>query len=606
MRHRSGDLRLLRRFLPYYRRHLPVLCLDLLCAALTSVCELVFPLIVKEITDRAVGGTVPITTGWALRLGCVYLAIRVLDAAAHYFMQSRGHIMGAKIETDMRTDLFSHLQQLSFSYYNSAKIGQIMARMTSDLFDVTEFAHHGPEELLISTLKIVSAFFILSGMSLPLTLIVFAMLPLMLVATAYFNGKMRRTFRDCRVQVGEINAQMEDSLLGMRVVQSFANEDMEREKFGRGNLEFLRLKGVQYRAMAGFFSTTRMLDGLMHITVVVAGALFLAAGTISPGGFASYLLYNSMLLASVRQLVQFSEQFQRGVSGIERFFEVMDEPVEIRDAPGAKDLKIARGDITFDRVSFHYHDNHSHAILMNISLSIPAGCNVALVGSSGSGKTTLCNLIPRFYDVTQGRILIDGQDVKSLTLKSLRDNIGMVQQDVYLFSGSVYDNIAYGNPSASHDEVVAAAKRAGAHDFIALLPEGYDTYVGERGVRLSGGQKQRVSIARVFLKNPPILLLDEATSALDNESERIVQQSLEALARGRTTLTIAHRLTTIRNADVIWVLSDQGVIEQGTHTELMALGGAYCHMYSLYSSLEEENPEKDPSPFASAGFRTRT
>ncbi len=593
MRSASRSTGMIRRFVPYYKKYLPLLFMDLFCAALTSVCELVFPLIVREITDRAVGGAAPLTAAWVLRLGAAYLLLRLTDAGAHYYMQSRGHIMGAKIETDMRSDLFAHLQQLSFSYYNNTKIGQIMARITSDLFDVTEFAHHCPEELLISSLKIVSAFIILSGMSLPLTLIVFAMLPLMLISTAIFNRRMRKTFRDCRRQVGEINARTEDSLLGMRVVQSFANEEVETEKFGEGNREFLRLKGIQYRAMAGFHSTTRMLDGLVNIVVVVAGALFLASGKISAGGYASYLLYISMLLASVRRLVEFSEQFQRGVTGIERFFEIMDEPLEIRDTPGAKDLRDVRGEITFDDVCFHYRDNQSHQVLMDITLTVPAGQNVALVGSSGSGKTTLCNLIPRFYDVTRGRILIDGQDIKTLTLKSLRGSIGMVQQDVYLFSGSVLDNIAYGKPGASREEIVAAARRAGADGFIAALPQGYDTYVGERGVKLSGGQKQRISIARVFLKDPPILLLDEATSALDNESERIVQQSLEALAKGRTTLTIAHRLTTIRNADVIWVLSDKGLVEHGTHERLMALKKTYYHLYQTYSTAADDRPDRN-------------
>ena len=466
----------------------------------------------------------------------MYIALRLMDTGAFYYMQSMGHIMGAHIETDMRTDLFSHLQQLSFSYYSNAKVGQLMSRMTSDLFEVTEFAHHCPEEFTIALIKITAAFVILLGVNVPLTLLIFAMLPLLLIATYVFNKHMRSTFRACRYQLGEINAQTEDSLLGMRVVQSFANEEMESEKFGQGNRVFLSLKQKQYRVMAGFHITTRAMDGIMNILVVIVGALFLAKGRITPGSYLSYLLYVNMLLAAVRRLVEFTEQYQRGITGIERFYEVLDAPLEIKDLPGARPLQRVRGDITFEDVTFSYQDSTGQPVLKDIRLFVPAGQNVALVGPSGSGKTTMCNLIPRFYDVTSGRVLVDGQDVKGLTLKSLRSAIGMVQQDVYLFSGSIYDNIAYGKPGASLDEVIAAAKQAGAHDFISALPEGYDSFVGERGLKLSGGQKQRISIARVFLKDPPILLLDEATSALDNESERLVQQSLERLAKGRTTL----------------------------------------------------------------------
>ena len=578
---------LLKRFLPYYEKYKKEMAVDLLCALLTTGCEVVFPLIVRAITNQAVIDYTAITTAWVLKLGGLYLLLRVIDTAANHFMQYWGHVTGTKLETDMRTDLFAHLQQLSFSYYNSTKVGQIMARITSDLFDVTEFAHHCPEEILIALVKITASFTILMGMSAPLTLMIFVLMPFMFIGTRYFRRKMRIAFKDTRHQVGEINAQVEDSLLGVRVVKSFANEDLEQEKFDRGNQKFFGFKRNQYRYMAGFNTVTRLFDGLMYITVVVMGALFLKDGKISVGDYTAYLLYISTLLTSIRRIVDFTEQFERGMTGIERFCEIMDAPVEIKDNPGARPLAAdVRGDIRFENVGFHYSDDEDHEVLKNVDLHISAGQNVALVGPSGAGKTTLCNLIPRFYDVTHGRILIDGQDIQGVTLRSLRGAIGMVQQEVYLFSGSVRDNISYGKPGATDEEIILAAKRAGAHDFIVRLPNGYDTYIGERGVKLSGGQKQRLSIARVFLKNPPILILDEATSSLDNESELLVQRSLEELAKGRTTFTIAHRLTTIRNADVIWVLTEKGIEETGTHTELMQKGGIYASLYSLYTEKQ--------------------
>ncbi|MBQ6257068.1 MAG: ABC transporter ATP-binding protein, partial [Clostridia bacterium] len=488
-----------------------------------------------------------------------------------------------KLETDMRTDLFNHLQQLSFSYYNETKVGQIMARITSDLFDVTEFSHHCPEEFLIAGVKITASFIILGGMNVWLTLMVFLLLPFMLIGTRYFRQKMRIAFKDARHQVGEINAQVEDSLLGVRVVKSFANEDLEIEKFGHGNDKFYGLKKMQYRYMAGFNTVTRMFEGTMYILVVVAGALFLKDGKLAVGDYTAFLLYISTLLTSIRRIVDFSEQFERGMTGIERFCEIMDAPVEIKDKPGAKPIGDVKGEVRFEKVGFHYADDVNHEVLGSVDMLVHAGQNVALVGPSGAGKTTLCNLIPRFYDVTSGRILIDGKDIQSLTLKSLRNAIGMVQQEVYLFSGTVRENISYGKPGATEEEIVLAAKRAGAHEFVEKLPDGYDTYIGERGVKLSGGQKQRLAIARVFLKNPPILILDEATSALDNENELLVQRSLEELAKGRTTFTIAHRLTTIRNADVIWVLTEKGIEETGTHDELMQKKGIYHSLYSMYS-----------------------
>lgn len=574
--------RLLGRFVPYYRKYKWILVLDLFCASLTTVCELVLPLIVRYLTDMGMNDLESLTVRRILLLGAAYLGLRLVDLAANYFMANVGHMMGARIETDMRKDLFSHLQDLSYSYFDNTKIGQIMARITSDLFDVTEFAHHCPEEYFIAALKIGVSFSILAQTDLLLTLLVFGLLPVMLFASMAFNGKMRDAFKRSRNQIGELNAQVEDSLLGMRVVKSFANEDLEAEKFRKGNEGFLEIKREAYRFMAGFYSTVRFFDGVMYIAVVVVGAIFMLKGRIGAPDLIAYLLYVTMLLNSIRRIVEFTEQFQRGMTGIERFIEIMDEPVEIDDAPGAVQLPPVRGEIRFDKVSFKYSDNHRN-ILSNIDLTVREGENVALVGPSGSGKTTLCNLIPRFYDVTDGRILIDGHDIKDVTIRSLRSQIGIVQQDVYLFSGTVFDNIVYGKPGASREEVEEAARNAGAHDFIAALPNGYDTYVGERGVKLSGGQKQRISIARVFLKDPPILILDEATSALDNESEALVQRSLARLAKGRTTFTIAHRLTTIKNAAVILVLTENGIEEQGSHAELLARDGVYSHLYRMYS-----------------------
>lgn len=574
--------KLIRRFVPYYKDYWGTVAFDLLCAAMTTLCELVLPLIVRSITNQAIDDLAGLTVNFVLKLGGLYIFLRIIDAAAAYYMASVGHIMGSRIETDMRRDLFAHLQQLSFSYYSNTKVGQIMARVTGDLFEVTEFAHHCPEEFFIAAIKIVASFIILAGMNIWLTLMVFILLPLMLLFARIFNKRMRKAFMDSRHQVGELNAQVEDSLLGIRVVKSFANEPMEEEKFRDGNQQFLQTKRIAYKAMAGFHTTTRVFDGLMYILVVIVGALFIIGRKITPGDYMAYLLYVSTLLTSIRRIVEFAEQFQRGMTGIERFCQIMDAPKEITDAEDAKELHHVKGEIGFENVSFGYADDGKQ-VLANLNLSVKAGVNVALVGPSGSGKTTLCNLIPRFYDVTSGSITVDGQDVRSLTQKSLRENIGMVQQEVYLFSGTVYENIAYGKPGAAREEIEKAAKQAGAHEFILELPEGYDTFVGERGVKLSGGQKQRVSIARVFLKNPPVLILDEATSALDNESERIVQKSLETLAKGRTTFTIAHRLTTIRNATVIWVLTDKGVEEQGTHAELMEKKGVYYNLYHMYT-----------------------
>lgn len=576
---------LFRRFAPYFRPYLPVLFLDLFCAAMTTICELALPVIVRYVTNLAQYRLSELTVELVVRLGTLYFVLRVIDTAGTYFMANVGHVMGAKIETDMRRDLFEHLQKLSFRYYADAKVGQLMARITSDLFDVTEFAHHCPEEFFIAGVKIVVAFAILLSVNIPLTIITFLVLPVMLFCCYKFNRRMRETFKESRWQVGEINAQVEDSLLGIRVVKSFAQEETEQQKFDEGNRRWLDIKRRNYFWMGGFNATTRAFDGLMNLVVLVFGSLFLLRGVIVPGDFVAYLLYVQTLLTSIRRIVEFMEQFQRGMTGIDRFLEVMDEKPDITDSPNAVECHAVRGEIDFDHVSFSYEDDAGE-VLANINLHVKAGENIAIVGPSGGGKTTLSNLIPRFYDVSSGSVRLDGVDVRDIKLHSLRSHIGVVQQDNYLFSGTVLHNIEYGKPGASRAEIVQAAKLAGADEFISALPDGYDTFIGERGVKLSGGQKQRISIARVFLKDPPVLILDEATSALDNESERLVQQSLDKLAHGRTVFTIAHRLTTIRGADKILVLTSKGIAEQGTHEELIAKGGIYKDLYSMYSSMQ--------------------
>lgn len=558
---------------------------DLFCAALTTVCELVLPLIMRYITNEGLYRLASLSVRTIGSLGLLYLGLRIVDALASYYMADMGHVMGAKIETDMRRDAYSHLQKLSNTYYNNTKVGQIMGRITNDLFDVTEFAHHCPEEFFIAGIKIFISFIILAGIHLPLTLIIFLVVPVMIGVCMSLNFKMRGAFSKQRNQIGELNARIEDSLLGQKVVKAFTNEEEEKRKFERDNGQFLDIKKETYRYMAAFQTTTKIFDGIMYLAVLVAGGIFMIKGMIMPGDLVAYMLYVTTMIATIRRIIEFAEQFQRGMTGIERFLQIMDADIEIFDDPDAIEMKGTQGNIVFENVSFEYPDDHN-IVFTGLNLSIRHGEKVAIVGPSGGGKTTLCNLIPRFYDVTEGRILIDGEDIRHFTLKSLRTNVGIVQQDVYLFSGTIYENIIYGRGDALKEEVVEAARRAGAHEFIMNLKDGYDTYVGERGVKLSGGQKQRISIARVFLKNPPVIILDEATSALDNESEFAVAESLARLSEGRTTLTIAHRLSSIRNSDRILVLTEKGIAEEGNHENLLEKRGIYYQFYTMANELK--------------------
>ena len=578
---KTSTAKLLKRFLPYYKLHIKTLIFDLFCASLTTVCELALPMIVRYITNAVTTDISMLTPAIILLVGGAYLVMRIIDAVANYYMASIGHIMGTKMETAMRKDLFGHLQKLPYSYYDNTKVGTIMSRITSDLFDVTEFAHHCPEEFFIAGIKIIVSFTILSFINFPLTLLLFAVIPVMAICLKYFKKRMHEGFRQSRVVVGELNSQIEDSLLGVRVVKSFANERLEEKKFKKGNEKFLEIKSKVYKYMGSHSSVNRVFEGIMYILIVVAGAFALIKGKITAADYIAYLLYIGTLLTSIRRIIDFAEQFQRGMTGIERFAEIMDTEPTIKDKQGARELAVTEGKIDFENVSFKYSED-TEEVLENVNINIGSGESYALVGPSGGGKTTICNLIPRFYELTEGSIKIDGTDIRDVTLKSLRENIGIVQQDVYLFSGTVRENIEYGRPGATDEEIRQAARLAGAEEFIDKLPDGFNTYVGERGVKLSGGQKQRISIARVFLKNPKILILDEATSALDNESEYLVQQSLERLAKGRTTITVAHRLTTIKNADKILIITKDGIAESGSHEELVAQGGLYSTMYKMY------------------------
>lgn len=573
----TGEL--IRRFIPYYKPYVGMFCFNLFCALLTCGCEMVLPLILRFITNTGQNDATLLTVSIILKLSGLYILLKIIECLANYFMAYQGHVMGVYIETDMRTDAYAHMQRLSVTYYNNTKIGQLMGRITNDLFEVTEFAHHCPEEFFIAGIKIIVSFVILVQIDVALTVILFAIIPVMTYVCLKMNRKNKKAFADQRVQIGELTASIEDSLLGQRVVKAFANEDVECAKFAEGNILFQQIKKRTYRIMGAFQTSTRAFDGLLYIAIVMGGGLFVIHGRILAGDLVAYVMYVSTLIATIRRIIEFAEQFQRGITGIERFFQIMDEPIEIKDAVDAVDMKRPEGDIVFDHVTFEFPDDHNQ-VFRDMNLRVHPGERLAIVGPSGGGKTTLCNLLPRFFDITDGKITIDGEDIRHYTLKSLRTNIGIVQQDVYLFSGTVMDNILYGRDGATREEAMEAARLADAEEFILGLKDGYDTYIGERGVKLSGGQKQRISIARVFLKNPPIMIFDEATSALDNESEYVVAASLAKLAKGRTTITIAHRLSTIKNADRILVLTDEGIAEEGNHEALMAKHGIYYDLYT--------------------------
>lgn len=570
----------LKKLASYYKPYLPLFLADMFFAILGAGVTLVIPLIVRYITNHVITMEADAALHKITGLAVLMLALVAVECFCNYFISNYGHVMGAKIEYDMRAEIFGHYQKLSFSFFNNQKVGQLMSRITSDLFDISELLHHGPEDLVISVIKIAGSFIILLNIDVKLTMIAFAFVPIMLLYAMYFNTRMKRAFKRNRVKIAEINSQIEDNLSGIRVVKSFANEEVELDKFEEGNQGFLAAKKNSYIYMAGYHSGLGALTTLITIAVLLAGAALITGGQLDVADLITFLLYINTFTEPVKKLINFTEQFQNGYTGYERFMEMMAINPDIADKPGATELKDVKGDISFDNVSFHYEEN-TETVLNHINLEVEAGSYMALVGSSGAGKSTLCSLIPRFYDVTGGAVRIDGQDIRDVTLKSLRSQIGIVQQDVYLFVGTVMDNIRYGRPDATREEVMEAAKNANAHEFIMALPDGYDTDIGQRGVKLSGGQKQRLSIARVFLKNPPILIFDEATSALDNESEKVVQESLEKLAKNRTTFVIAHRLSTIRNAQKILVLTDSGIEEEGSHRELLEKDGIYAKLYSM-------------------------
>ena len=570
----------MKKFLSYYRPYLGLFAADMACAFTASGINLVFPLLIRHITGNLLQSGLENVTGPILKIAAVMIGLTVIEYFCNFYITTVGHIMGAKMEHDLRNEIFEHFQKLSFTYYDNQKTGQIMSRITNDLFEITELYHHGPEDLLISVVKLIGSFIILMTINVQLTLIVFAFIPLMILFAYYYNRKMRQAFKNNRAKIAEINAGIEDSISGVRVVKSFANEDLEMEKFRKNNLRYVESKKNSYFFMGRYHSGISAFNSLIYIAVVFGAALLTGKGRVNTLDLITFLLYINTFLDPIKKLVNFGEQFQNGISGFDRFYEVLQIAPDITDARNAVELKEVRGDISFKDVTFRYSDR-SESVLSKVNLSVKAGEYVALVGPSGVGKTTLCSLIPRFYDVTEGAITLDGRDIRTVKLKSLRKNIGIVQQDVYLFAGSVLENIRYGKPDATEEEVIEAAKKANAHDFIMSLPEGYNTDIGQRGIKLSGGQKQRISIARVFLKNPPILILDEATSALDNESEKVVQESLEALAENRTTFVIAHRLSTIKNARRILVLTEEGIVEEGTHEELLNRGGIYAQLYQL-------------------------
>ena len=570
----------LKKFIRYYGPYKAVFFIDLICAAIISLVDLAYPQILRTMTKTLFTEDKSIILHALPVIALSLFVMYIVQSLCKYYVTYQGHMMGAKMERDMRRELFDHYQELSFSYYSRNNSGQMMSKLVSDLFDISEFAHHGPENLFISLVKIIGAFiflfFINKKLALPLILLVIVMF----VFSFRQNAKMQETFMENRRKIGDVNASLQDTLSGIRVVQSFANEDIERAKFKKSNEAFLVSKRDNYHCMGSFMSSNLFFQGMMYLVTLVYGGYLIAQGEMQTADLAMYALYIGIFISPIQILVELEEMMQKGLSGFRRFLDVMETESEIRDADNAAELTDVKGHVRYDHVSFHYSDDET-PVLSDISIDIPAGKSIALVGPSGSGKTTICSLLPRFYDVTGGSITVDGKDIRGLTLKSLRSQIGMVQQDVYLFDGTIKDNIAYGKPGASDEEIIKAAKCASIHDFIMELPDKYDTYVGERGTRLSGGQKQRISIARVFLKNPPILILDEATSALDNESERWIQKSLEELSKNRTTITIAHRLSTIRDADEIIVITEEGIAERGTHAELLEKNGLYAAYYNM-------------------------
>lgn len=573
----------LKKLVSYYKPYKKVFLADMFFAIMASFIALLIPLVVRYVTAKVIYMPAEQVVKTMIIIAIVVGILILFQCYCNYYIANYGHVMGAKIEYDMRAEIFGHFQKLSFSFYDDEKVGQLMSRITSDLFDITELLHHGPENVTISVIKIIGALAILLSINVRLALIAFLLVPFMLVYAYFFNKKMKQAFRVNRIKIAEINAQIEDNLSGIRVVKSFANEDLENKKFKVGNDAFLEAKKNNYKYMGGYNSGLTAFTTMINLLVIVSGGLMITKNMISVTDLVTFLLYINIFTDPIKTLIDFTEQFQNGYSGYERFLQILSIEPEIKDSENAVSINNVKGDIKLDDVSFKYNDS-SHRVLKHINLEVKAGSYVALVGSSGAGKTTLCNLIPRFYEATSGKITIDGKDIKDIKLKDLRDNIGIVQQDVYLFVGTVYDNIRYGRPDATREEVIAAAKEANAYDFIMSLPNGFETDIGQRGIKLSGGQKQRISIARVFLKNPPILIFDEATSALDNESEKIVQESMEKLTKNRTTMVIAHRLSTIRNAEKILVLTDKGIEEQGTHKELMDKHGIY---YDLYNVIEK-------------------
>ena len=570
----------LRKFISYYAPYKTVFFIDLICAAFISLVDLAYPQILRTMTNTLFTKDSAAILSALPLLAAGLLIMYVIQSLCKYYVSYQGHMMGAHMERDMRQQLFDHYEKLSFSYYSRNNSGQMMSKLVSDLFDIAEFAHHGPENLFISVVKIAGSFVFLFLINWRLALPLVALVLCMFIFSFRQNQRMQETFMENRRKIGDVNSSLQDTLAGIRVVQSFANEEIEREKFKKSNHAFLISKKNNYNCMGSFMGWNLFFQGMMYLVTLVFGGYLIARGLMNAGDLAMYALYIGIFISPIQILVELIEMMQKGLAGFRRFLDVMETEPEIEDAPDARPLENVKGRVCYEDVSFHYSDDDT-PVLSHVSIEIPAGKSIALVGPSGSGKTTICSLLPRFYDVTGGKITIDGKDVRTLTLKSLRSQIGMVQQDVYLFDGTIRDNIAYGKPGASMDEIIEAAKRANIHDFIRELPDGYDTYVGERGARLSGGQKQRISIARVFLKNPPILILDEATSALDNESERWIQQSLEELSKDRTTITIAHRLSTIRGADEIIVITEDGIAERGTHESLLAKDGLYAHYYNM-------------------------